>query len=142
MINEQAHALGSQRSCIRELYEYGRARAAVVGEENVFDYSLGNPSIPAPREVDDAIRTVLQELPSLQVHGYTSAGGDLAAAAPEAVQGAVSGGDAMVIDAVMALGYTRAEALEAYRKLPLDELGTSNIALLVKLTLRALDKMR
>ena len=78
MINEQAHALGSQRSCIRELYEYGRARAAVVGEENVFDYSLGNPSIPAPREVDDAIRTVLQELPSLQVHGYTSAGGDLA----------------------------------------------------------------
>ena len=79
MINEQAHALGSQRSCIRELYEYGRARAAVVGEENVFDYSLGNPSIPAPREVDDAIREILAQLPSLQIHGYTSAGGDLAA---------------------------------------------------------------
>ena len=78
MINEIAYQLGSNRSCIRDLFEYGCARAAVVGRENVFDYSLGNPSIPAPREVDQAIRDILQDTPSLAVHGYTSAVGDLA----------------------------------------------------------------
>ena len=76
MINECSYALGAQRSCIRELYEYGRARAAVVGEENVFDYSLGNPSIPSPPQVNAAIRSILEELPGLAVHGYTSAVGD------------------------------------------------------------------
>lgn len=78
MINEIAYGLGSNRSCIRDLFEYGRARAAVVGNENVYDYSLGNPSIPAPKAVDDAIRDILQDTPSLVVHGYTSAVGDLA----------------------------------------------------------------
>jgi aspartate aminotransferase len=78
MINQKAYELGSNRSCIRELFEYGRARAAVVGNENVFDYSLGNPSIPAPKEVDEAIRQILLDTPSLAVHGYTSAVGDLA----------------------------------------------------------------
>ena len=77
MINETAYALGANRSCIRDLFEYGRARAAVVGEENVFDYSLGNPSIPSPAAVNDAIREVLDDTPSLLVHGYTSAVGDL-----------------------------------------------------------------
>lgn len=76
MINQKAYELGANRSCIRELFEYGRARAAIVGPENVYDYSLGNPSIPAPPQVDDAIRQILQEMPSLAVHGYTSAGGD------------------------------------------------------------------
>ncbi len=79
MINQNAYLLGSNRSCIRELFEYGRSRAAVVGEENVYDYSLGNPSIPAPAEVNDAIRSILEEMDSLSVHGYTSAVGDLAA---------------------------------------------------------------
>ena len=78
LINEKAYALGANRSCIRDLFEYGRQRAAVVGDENIFDYSLGNPSIPAPREVNDAIRAVLDEMDSLQVHGYTSAVGDQA----------------------------------------------------------------
>ena len=78
MLNPTSYALGSNRSCIRELFEYGRSRAAIVGAENVYDYSLGNPSIPAPKEVDDAIRAVLQDTDSLQVHGYTSAVGDLA----------------------------------------------------------------
>ena len=78
MINQKAYELGSNRACIRELFEYGRARAAVVGNENVFDYSLGNPSIPAPKEVDAAIRQILLDTPSLAVHGYTSAVGDLA----------------------------------------------------------------
>ena len=78
MINQTAYALGSNRSCIRELFEYGRARAAVVGNENVFDYSLGNPSIPAPPEVEQVIRDILADTPSLAIHGYTSAIGDLA----------------------------------------------------------------
>ena len=77
MINKNMYALGANRSCIRELFEYGRQRAAVVGAENVFDYSLGNPSIPAPAGVNEAIHAVLNEMPSLAVHGYTSAPGDL-----------------------------------------------------------------
>ena len=77
MFNEKAYILGSNRSCIRDLFEYGRARAALIGDENVMDYSLGNPSIPAPREVDQAIRDILSDTDSLAVHGYTSAVGSL-----------------------------------------------------------------
>lgn len=77
MINEQAYALGANRSCIRELFEYGKKRAAIVGTDNIFDFSLGNPSIPAPPEVNDAIRAILADTDSLAVHGYTSAVGDL-----------------------------------------------------------------
>ena len=77
MINQNMYALGANRSCIRELVEYGRQRAAVVGPENIFDYSLGNPSIPAPKGVNEAIHAVLNEMDSLAVHGYTSAPGDL-----------------------------------------------------------------
>ena len=79
MINETAYLLGSNRSCIRELFEYGCQRAAVIGRENVYDYSLGNPSIPAPAGVNEAIRAILADTDSLQVHGYTSAVGDMAA---------------------------------------------------------------
>ena len=61
MYNPQAYALGANRSCIRELFEYGRQRAAVVGAENVFDYSLGNPSIPSPAEVNETIRQILED---------------------------------------------------------------------------------
>ena len=77
MINQKMYALGANRSCIRELFEYGSQRSAVVGRENVFDYSLGNPSIPAPAGVNEAIHAVLNEMDSLAVHGYTSAPGDL-----------------------------------------------------------------
>ena len=76
MINENAYALGAHRSCIRDLYEYGRSRAAIVGPENVYDYSLGNPSIPAPQEVGQAIRDILSDTDSIAIHGYTSAVGD------------------------------------------------------------------
>lgn len=79
MINEKMYELGANRSCIRDLFEYGCQRARIVGRENVFDYSLGNPSIPAPREVNQAIRDILAELDPLSVHGYTSAVGDLEA---------------------------------------------------------------
>ena len=56
MVNESMLKLGTNRSCIRELFEYGLKQAAIVGKENVFDYSLGNPSIPAPPEVNEADR--------------------------------------------------------------------------------------
>lgn len=79
MINKQAYQLGAHRSCIRELFEYGKNRACLVGAENVFDYSLGNPSIPSPPEVNDTIRQILSDTDSLAVHGYTSAVGDLGA---------------------------------------------------------------
>ncbi len=76
MINQNAYALGANRSCIRDLFEYGCQQAAIVGRENVYDYSLGNPSIPSPREVDEAIVQILRDTDSLAVHGYTSAVGD------------------------------------------------------------------
>ena len=78
MINQTAYSLGANRSCIRDLFEYGRQRAALVGDENVFDYSLGNPSIPSPEAVNETIRQILLDTDSLQIHGYTSAVGDLA----------------------------------------------------------------
>ena len=81
MYNASAYALGANRSCIRDLFEYGRARAAVVGPENVFDFSLGNPSIPAPPQVNEAVREILADTNPLLVHGYTSAVGDLEARA-------------------------------------------------------------
>ena len=76
MINEKAYALGANRSCIRDLFEYGCQRAAIVGRENVYDYSLGNPSIPAPEAVNETIREILADTDSLSIHGYTSAVGD------------------------------------------------------------------
>ena len=74
MINEQAIALGTHRSVIRDLFDYGNMRAAIVGRENVFDFSIGNPSEPVPEEVSRAFAEILQE-DSLSVHGYTSAPG-------------------------------------------------------------------
>ena len=77
MINEKTYRLGANRSAIRDLFEYGRQRAALVGEENVFDFSLGNPSIPAPAEVNETIAQLLRDTDALSLHGYTSAVGDL-----------------------------------------------------------------
>ena len=65
---------GTARRCIRELFEYGLARKAVVGEENVYDFSLGNPSIPAPNCVNETIARLLTG-DSVALHGYTSAAG-------------------------------------------------------------------
>ena len=76
MINQTAYGLGANRSVIRELFEYGRARAAIVGEENIFDFSLGNPSIPSPHKVNEVLRELLSDTDSLTLHGYTSAVGD------------------------------------------------------------------
>ena len=78
MYNEISYNLGANRSVIRDLFEYGCRRAAIVGRENIYDYSLGNPSIPAPDYVNQSIREILEDTPSIVVHGYTSAVGDLA----------------------------------------------------------------
>lgn len=76
MINPQSLALGTKRNTIMELAEHGRQRAAIVGRENVYDFSIGNPSVPAPDAVNAAIRDILDHMDSLAVHGYTSTMGD------------------------------------------------------------------
>ncbi len=76
MVSEKMLALGSNRSTIRELFEYGKKRAAIVGVENIYDYSLGNPSVPAPKEVNEALVDIITNDTPISVHGYTSAVGD------------------------------------------------------------------
>lgn len=73
-LNEQMYAYGASKSAIREIAAYGARRKAEIGPENVYDFSLGNPSIPAP----DAVRTSIEQscaLPPTQVHSYTPANG-------------------------------------------------------------------
>ena len=72
MVNQRMLGLGTARSVIRELFEYGKIRAAQVGAENVFDFSLGNPSVPCPQEVNDTAVRILREQPEV-IHCYTSA---------------------------------------------------------------------
>jgi len=76
MLNERMVALGTQRSVIRELFEFGKVRAAEVGAANVFDFSIGNPSVPAPDLVNETAIKLLQEMDPVLLHGYTSAQGD------------------------------------------------------------------
>ena len=78
MVSKRMLGLGTARSVIRELFEYGNQRAAVVGRENVYDFSLGNPSVPAPPQVNETAIRILHEQPDL-IHCYTSAQGDAAA---------------------------------------------------------------
>ena len=74
--NKKMYGLGSCRSIIREIFEYSKKRAAEIGKDKVFDFSLGNPSVPAPDEVNEAIRSLLDTESSVSLHGYTSAQGD------------------------------------------------------------------
>lgn len=76
MINQRMEQLGKVRSVIREIFEYGNRRKAQIGADKVFDFSLGNPSVPAPDCVEAAIRELLDTEDSLELHGYTSAQGD------------------------------------------------------------------
>ena len=76
MISEKMMQLGKKSSIIREIFEYGKKRKAEIGAENVFDFSLGNPSIKTP----DCIDATIKELASgdtVSIHGYTSAAGDM-----------------------------------------------------------------
>lgn len=76
MVSEIMYDLGAKSSVIREIFEYGKKRKAEIGSENVFDYSLGNPSVPAPESVNEAIRELTLNMNSCELHGYTSAVGD------------------------------------------------------------------
>ena len=76
MFAEKMVELGSRRSTIREIFEYGKKRAAVVGRENIFDFSIGNPNVPAPQAVTDEIVRLAQTEDAAMLHGYTSAQGD------------------------------------------------------------------
>ena len=75
MLNEQMYEYGSKSSVIRELFAYGLERKKIVGEDRVYDFSIGNPSIPAPAEVKQAILELLEE-PAEVLHGYSPAAGD------------------------------------------------------------------
>ena len=75
MVNQKFYQLGTAPSVIRELFAYGLEQAKTVGPENVFDYSLGNPSIPAPAKVNQSIHDILNDTDSIKVHGYSMACG-------------------------------------------------------------------
>lgn len=75
MISEKSYKLGSARSAIRELFEYGKKQAAIVGNENIFDFSLGNPSVPSPDAVTEAFAEIIANNDPIAIHGYTSAQG-------------------------------------------------------------------
>ena len=77
MIAEEMVGLGKKRSVIREIFEYAKRRKAEIGAENVFDFSLGNPSIPAPEKVTEVMKRLLEQKDPVALHGYTSAQGDL-----------------------------------------------------------------
>lgn len=76
MINKEMYELGVKPSAIRNLFEYGKQRKAIIGEENVFDFSLGNPNVPAPKIVNDTLTKLINEQSPTVLHGYTSAVGD------------------------------------------------------------------
>lgn len=76
MVNEQMQQWGSNRSAIRELFEYGRRRKAEIGADRVFDFSLGNPSVGAPEAVTETLTDLIATRDPALLHGYTSAQGD------------------------------------------------------------------
>lgn len=75
MINQKLYDLGTEPSLIRALFAYGLEKVKEVGPENVFDYSLGNPSIPAPAKVNETIRKLTETEDSITLHGYSMAAG-------------------------------------------------------------------
>lgn len=76
MISEKMTAIGKSPSKIREIFEYSRKRKAEIGADKVFDFSLGNPNIPAPEKVNETIIDLIKNTESTELHGYTSAVGD------------------------------------------------------------------
>ena len=77
MINKKMYGYGSNSSKIRELFEYGKKRKAEIGEDLVFDFSLGNPSVPSPNIVNETLIKLINESDPTALHGYTSGAGDL-----------------------------------------------------------------
>jgi len=77
MVSKEMLALGKKSSVIREIFEYAKVRRTQIGAENVFDFSLGNPSIPAPAVVGETMQKLIADTDPVLLHGYTSAPGDM-----------------------------------------------------------------
>ncbi len=75
-ISEKMLGLGKKSSVIREIFEYSKKRKSQIGEENVFDFSIGNPSVAAPDRIKDTMIRLLETADPVQLHGYTAASGD------------------------------------------------------------------
>ena len=75
MVNQEYYTLGTAPSVIRQLFAYGLEQAKVVGPDKVYDYSLGNPSIPAPKKINESIKKIVDETDSIKLHGYSMAPG-------------------------------------------------------------------
>ena len=75
MVSATCYELGTKKSTIRTIFEYGRKRAQEVGEENIYDFSLGNPNVPTPDFVKQAAIDVLNEMSPQEIHSYTIAPG-------------------------------------------------------------------
>ena len=84
MINQKMYELGSKRSEIRELFEYGNKRRSEIGADKVYDFSLGNPSVPSPESVGEGLSELIKNCSPTTLHAYTSAQGD------PAVRGAIA----------------------------------------------------
>ena len=79
MVSDKMYELGSKKSTIRTIFEYGRKRAAEVGEDHICDFSLGNPNVPTPDFIKDAAIDILTNMPPQAAHSYTVAPGDAGA---------------------------------------------------------------
>lgn len=77
MVAKKMLEMGRNNSVIRDIAEYGRQRAEQIGAENVFDFSIGNPNVPAPQVVTDTLLKLIRETPAVSLHAYTAAPGDL-----------------------------------------------------------------
>ena len=75
MLPKKSLDWGRSKSCIRELAAYGSARKAEIGADKVFDFSIGNPSVPAPAQVNETLIELLRTQESTELHGYTPAAG-------------------------------------------------------------------
>lgn len=77
MFNEKMLGLGKQSSAIRELFEYGKIRKKEIGDDNVFDFSIGNPNVKTPDFVNEKLVEIIKNTDPVSLHGYTSASGNM-----------------------------------------------------------------
>lgn len=75
MINRKMKKVGQEGSIIVELSEYGKKRKKEIGEDQVFDFSIGNPSIPCPKKVSDRLIELIKETNPVSLHSYTNMSG-------------------------------------------------------------------
>ena len=75
MVSDKMYELGTRKSTIRTIFEFGRRRAAEAGEDSICDFSLGNPNVPAPGFIRETIENILEEMDPVAIHGYTVAPG-------------------------------------------------------------------